>query len=208
MLKNNKSLLIYVGVIALVAVAARLLPHIPNTAPVGALALFLGLRLSGWHKIPLLLVVLFVTDLLIGFYNPYVMLSVYGSFLLILALGSLNKKYADKFSFVLGGSLLGSFLFFIITNAAVWAFGTMYTHTWAGLILCYALALPFFGYTLLGDIFWNTAFYSGHAFVQKRLFASTRLNHFTRGGMIARTLAKRDVLGAVSSPGRAHPWHG
>src|SRR3990172_7644502 len=62
------------------AVAARLLPHPPNFAPIAAMALFGGAYLSPRYAILVPLLALFLGDLFIGFYSPVVMVSVYGSF--------------------------------------------------------------------------------------------------------------------------------
>ena len=41
----------------------------------------------------------------------------------------------------------------------------MYPHTLAGLEACYIAALPFFGYTLLGNLAFSAAFFGGEALV-------------------------------------------
>ena len=51
--------------------------------------------------------------------------------------------------------MLGAVLFFLITNLGVWASG-MYGLNITGLIQCYYLAIPFFGYTLLSTIIFST----------------------------------------------------
>ena len=48
----------------------------------------------------------------------------------------------------ISGSLLGACLFFIITNFGVWSLGS-YGYSLNGIISCYILALPFFGYSLI-----------------------------------------------------------
>ncbi len=67
---------------------------------------------------------------------------------------------------LVGCSLAGSLLFFATTNLAVWALGSMYEHSWAGLAHCYVRALPFFRYTLAGDLVFSTVLFSGLAAVQ------------------------------------------
>jgi hypothetical protein len=56
---------------------------------------------------------------------------------------------------VASGTLSASIIFFIITNYAVWAFGTMYPHTVNGLFQSYMMALPFFKNSVLGDMFYT-----------------------------------------------------
>ena len=50
-------------------------------------------------------------------------------------------------------------IFFLLTNFAVWLGSTTYPQTWAGLIDCYTMALPFFRNSLIG-----TAVFSGILF--------------------------------------------
>ena len=52
-------------------------------------------------------------------------------------------------------SLLGSLIFFIISNLGVWLFSTLYNKNFSGLIECYIMAIPFFHNTLLGTIFYG-----------------------------------------------------
>jgi hypothetical protein len=51
---------------------------------------------------------------------------------------------------VVGASLAASTLFFLVTNAAVW--WAWYPHSGEGLVRCFARAVPFFAYTLSGDL--------------------------------------------------------
>jgi hypothetical protein len=130
------------------------LPNIPNFAPIAALALFSGVYLKGKYALIIPLAAMLISDYFIGFYNPYIMLSVYLSFALIGLAGiwlKRNKTLANIFA----GSLLGSVLFFLITNFAVWSVpNSYYPYTLTGLLDCYVLALPFFRNSLTGDLFY------------------------------------------------------
>jgi hypothetical protein len=95
-----------------------------------------------------------VSDLLIGFYNPKMMTAVYLSFALVVGIG-LYVRRKKSFSRILAGTFLGSVLFFLITNAAVWGFGTMYVLNLTGLLQSYSMAIPFFRNSLLGDLFYT-----------------------------------------------------
>ncbi len=152
-MKNSLTKIIIPALLITLGFISRLLPHPANFAPIGAIALFGGLYLPKKWALILPLAVMFVSDLFIGFYSWQIMSAVYASFVLMGIIGFLirNKK---SFSKVLGGTILGSVLFFIITNAAVWMFGTMYTHDFSGLIQSYFMALPFFKNSLLGDLFY------------------------------------------------------
>jgi hypothetical protein len=60
---------------------------------------------------------------------------------------------------VAAGALLGPTSFWIISDYAVWAGGTMYPHTMAGLGACFAAAIPFYRNDLV-----STAIVVGLAF--------------------------------------------
>ena len=137
-----------------IALAGRLIPHPPNFTPVGALALFVGMYLARKNTWALLLplAVIFLTDLAIGFYDTKLMLVVYGSFLFYGVFGLLVKNKRNVGTITLA-TLAGSFLFYLTTNFAVWAFSPLYAPTLQGLMLSYTMGLPFLKYTLLGDLF-------------------------------------------------------
>lgn len=144
-----------------IGVVLRLLPHPANFAPISAIALFGGVYLSRKTALVLPLLAMLIGDFFLGFYELRLGLAVYGSFLLIAGLGLLikNRKSVLK---VAGGALTGSILFFLTTNFVVWAFTPWYTKTSAGLLNCYLTALPFFGNTILGDLFYVTVFFGAY----------------------------------------------
>ena len=139
-----------------IAIGGRLLPHVPNVAPIGALAMMSTLYISRRFGWALSLTALFISDLFIGFYAGGVMISVYGSFFLIAMLNLVSRRSNAPALAV--RSIMGSVAFFTITNFAVWQFGTMYPHSVSGLIACYTAAIPFFRRTLIGDILYTALF--------------------------------------------------
>lgn len=152
--------------IILLAVVARLIPHAPNFAPIGGLALFSGANFK--NKIALLipLSVMFISDIFLGFHKtiPYV----YASFIIIALIGGLIKN--NKWQSLLKASLISSVLFFLITNFGVWATGTMYQKNLSGLIQCYGFGVPFFRNTLLSDLFYTFSFFYGYRFLSSFVF--------------------------------------
>lgn len=164
---------------------SRLLPHPPNFACVGALALFAGYNLRSTAGGVLPLLALFVSDLLghflrvpgMGFYQPLTMVFVYGSFATIILLGRFLASRAPRNGWILAGSLcgatlLGSVLFFLVSNFGVFLQGD-YGFTFAGLTRCYVAALPFFGNTLAGDAFFGVLLF-GSAALTGKLYATHR----------------------------------
>ncbi len=141
--------LVLAGLI-LFAAFSRLIPHPPNFTAIGAMALFGGAyfsRKSMAFAVPLIAMLL--TDLIIGFHPG--MYAVYTSFIFIVMIGmSLREK--KKVGNIFLASVSASVLFFIITNFAMWLTGTLYPMTGGGLAACFTAAIPFFHYTLLGDL--------------------------------------------------------
>lgn len=148
------------------AVILRFLPHWPNFAPITALALFGGTYLKNKKLVVILpLAAMLVSDYFIGFYSWPIMASVYLSFALSGGLG-LWLKGRKNLANVIGVTLLASVQFYLITNFAVWAFGTMYPHDPSGLLASYLNALPFFRNTLLGDFFYVSLMFGAYEAVR------------------------------------------
>lgn len=133
------------------AAFSRLVPHPPNFTAVAAMALFGGAYFSNKtaaFAVPL--AAMFLADMIIGFHPG--MYAVYLSFALIVVIGmSLrnNKKIGNIFL----ATVTASVSFFVITNFAMWLTGVLYPKTAAGLAACFTAAIPFFHYTLIGDLF-------------------------------------------------------
>jgi len=156
---------IFALIFILIGVSLRLLPHPPNFAPIATIALFGGVYLSKKVALILPIAAMTISDIFIGYYEPKLMVSVYGSFLLCVILGFWLKNH-KKWYTVLGSSILGAVLFFLITNFAVWAFTPWYTKDFSGILQCYLMALPFFKNTLLGDLFYVATFFGVYEIVE------------------------------------------
>lgn len=147
-------------VFILIGVVARVLPHAPNFAPITAMALFGGTYLNKKQAIILPILAMILSDFFIGFDSFPMRLSIYGSFLIIVLIGFWLKNRVNFKTLILS-SIISSLLFFVVTNFAVWTFTSMYPKTIEGLIKSYFLAVPFFRNTILGDLFYNGAFFGG-----------------------------------------------
>jgi hypothetical protein len=154
-----------------------------NFTAVGAIALFSGYYFKDKRMafaVPMLIMLL--SDWYIGFYDWKLLLSVYLSFALIVLLGIMIK---DKKWFVaLPVSLIGTVLFFLITNGAVWAFTPWYPHTLSGLILCYVEGLPFVKNNFLGDLTYTFLFFGTAElaiFLSKKMEIKNREKIFAHG---------------------------
>lgn len=140
-----------------VGVLARLMVHEPNFAPMTALALVAGYYLPKKWGVIVPLTAVLLSDLVLGFYDLPVMAAVYASYVLSWLMAKWARSTGSA-SALVPATLLSSVLFFVATNAAVWAFTPMYAKTTAGLYQAYAMAVPFFKWTLASDIFYTTAF--------------------------------------------------
>lgn len=171
-MKPTTMQLLIAGTLVGLAVLARLAPHAPNVTPIAAVALFSGVYLTGRWSWLVPIVALLATDAVIGWYDRPVMASVYGSFALVGWLGYAVRNHRTPAT-IAGASLVGSILFFLITNAAVWAWGHLYPLTMTGLLTSYVNALPFFRNTLLGDLGYTALIFSAYALVSRIVVAST-----------------------------------
>lgn len=180
-MKNNlsTSTVLAVGLIFL-AVASRVARHYglldlpPNVAPITAVALFSGVVLPRRYTFIVPLAAMLLSDLFIGFYTLPVMLAVYACFAISNVLGlALRRRQTPARIF--GFSLIGSVVFFLVTNAAVWAFQTMYPHTVSGLMQAYSAGLPFFRNTVVGDLGYSIVLFGSYAAV---MLYSRRHGHY------------------------------
>ena len=162
----KKNQIIFLSVLlAVIGIYLRLTPHPANFAPIGAIALFAGAYLPRKWAVILPLGILFITDLFLGWYEPMVMLSVYGCLAVSFFAGQILRKRKNFFN-VFSLAVFSSILFFIVTNFAVWAASSWYPHTLNGLTLNYYLALPFFRNTLFSDIFYTLSLFGAYELVK------------------------------------------
>jgi hypothetical protein len=151
----------------------RLLPHPPNFAPIAAMALFGGAYFSKkTFAFIIPLAAMFLTDMIIGIYS-YAWV-VYLSFAVIVVLGifMLKKVSVKKLIFA---SLTASVSFFAITNFGVWALGTLYPKTPAGLLASYTAAIPFFQNSLIGDLFFVGVMFGVYELVKHKVPALAKV---------------------------------
>lgn len=163
-------ILVFAVLIAL-TIACRLLPHPPNFTPAAAVALFAGF-FFGRRAVALVVVLaaMALSDLIIGTYDYRIMAAVYAAFMFPVFLRSLLRRRLNPLT-CCGSAIACSVVFFVSTNLAVWIFGGMYPPTLAGLGKCFTAALPFFRYTLCGDLFWTATLFGSYAIALR--FATT-----------------------------------
>ena len=156
----------------IIAVALRFLPHVPNFVPITALALFAGVYFGGPWAYLLPLLAMISSDIFLGFHST--MYFVYGSLLLTVAIGQVVRRQKNPLT-ILGGTLAGSILFFIITNFGVWATTAWYSRDANGLIQCYYMAIPFFRNSMTGDLFYAIIFFGAYELASLLIIKPRRL---------------------------------
>jgi len=162
-------------VMTVLAALLRLAPHPPNFSPIGSVALFGGARLKGWQAYVVPLLALAITDpirsRMEGGYPAYSSgtIIVYASFLISVFLGRTFLRNSNSPLRIATVVFAGSLQFFLITNFFVWFGAHMYPQTLSGLAACYLAALPFYGRTLLGDLFFSAVLFGAYALVSRRL---------------------------------------
>lgn len=163
-------------------VVMRLVPHLPNMTPLGALAVWGGLRLQPKMSMGVLIATLLISDAFLGFHDT--MWFVYGSLLLISFLATQIRRVT-----ILNGAgitVAGSVMFFLITNFGVWYVSRfhavpMYPANFSGLMASYVSGIPFLKATLLGDTLYTAGFFALEylaltAFVNKRILKNVVSN--------------------------------
>ena len=158
-MKNN--LILSISLI-LIAVVSRLIPHAWNFTAMGAVAVTAGFLISNRTvATATVLISLLISDALIGLQNGVgfhnTMLTVYLGYVAMLFIGYVMAAKSESISKksifnVASSSLIGSLLFFIISNLGVWFEGQLYPVTQAGLINCFVMAVPFFKNELLSNL--------------------------------------------------------
>ncbi len=145
--------------LSLIVASRFVMTETPNFKPVAALALFSGMLIRDWR---LAIVVpaagMFASDLVLGFGEAMLVLTIYGSLGLNVIIGRwLNQRWTTenligrlKASTV--AVLLGSCQFFWLTNLAVWAFTPWYSRDLSGLFSCVLNGIPFWKFSMAADL--------------------------------------------------------
>jgi len=179
---NNKIKLQFGFLIAIIVLAAfsRIIPHMPNFSPLGAIGLFGAAHFDKkWKAFLIPIAATWLSDLFInnviyaqyypqftwfyeGFYWQY------GSYLLITLAGLIifNKISMPK---VLLASLSSTIIFFTVSNFGCWIGSTFYTQNLTGLTTCYIAGIPFLTGTLLGDLFYSAVLFGGYYLLQSKV---------------------------------------
>ncbi|MGH9482972.1 MAG: DUF6580 family putative transport protein [Terriglobales bacterium] len=154
------------------AVGMRFLPHAWNFTPVIAMLLLCGVWMKPKHLwVPIAALAASDFALNLWVYHAPGRLDQYftwAAWLVVLGLALVALRGRLRVPALLGTTVASSTLFFLISNLGVWADGTMYAHSWTGLITCYTLGLPFYRTAMAGDLVYVTVFFGLYALIQHR----------------------------------------
>jgi len=161
--KLNTRLFLLLGVWLLLGIVGRIIPHLPNMTPLTSLCLLssgvFGRRLAFFF----ILATLALSDIFLATIFHYAAFGAwswftYTGFVGVVLLGFMLPGLALPFEWsmtkLVGFTMSASVLFWWWTNLGVWLSSGLYSHTIAGLLACYAFALPFLSNAVLGDLGW------------------------------------------------------
>ena len=83
-----------------------------------------------------------------------------------------SSATSSRWVAILGSALASSVVFYFSTNLAHWWLTSDYPHTAAGLVACYAAALPFYRWMPVGDVAWTAAIFGSLSAVVAAVRAS------------------------------------
>lgn len=189
--KSNKLATGFAITGALVTIASRLIPHIPNFTAVQALALFagayLGMRLIAF-AIPLL--TWYGSDLIINntvarsFFTETEGVVLYSNYMLgtlisAVLIGILGARFLKKWNAPkLALSAVGATgIFYLVTNFGAWLGNPIYAQDFSGLMASYTAGIPFVGNSLLSNLVYTAILFGGFEIVHNYLYKeSAQLN--------------------------------
>ena len=165
----NKKLLLIIGFICL-GILTRIIPHPPNFTALGAIALFGGAFIYDKKfafTIPVF--IMLASDFILGYnMSP----SVYISFIIMVFIGLYLQKKQNSLR-IINAALIGSLVFFFVTNFSVFLTSSLYPKNIIGLVECYTLAIPFFINTLAGNITYSLIMFYGYNAIYKRVITAS-----------------------------------
>ncbi len=150
----------------LLVVVSAVLPHPANVTPIGALGLFAGtyMRHSGFLFLPVA-AALFADLTSVGVYSVLIMFFVYSGHLLSALCG---RYLVHERSLMLGlpvAVVAASVGFYLVSNLGNW--WLYQAHSFAGLVECYTLGLPYLARTLFGNALYTALFFGVFALLQQ-----------------------------------------
>lgn len=180
-MNSNKINIRLAALISIIFLAAfsRLIPHMPNFSPLGAIGLFgTAYFTKKWQAILIPIAATWLSDLFINnviyvsYYPKFTWLYEgfywqYGSYLLITLAGLLIFKKVNPLRIIFG-ALTSTTIFFLISNLGCFANNPTYPQNFGGLMTCYVAGIPFLKGTGMGDLFYSGVLFGLFALLQQK----------------------------------------
>jgi Family of unknown function (DUF6580) len=171
--------------LALLASLVRWVPHSWNFSPTYAVEVFAGARMRLGYAFALALGFRALTDLVIllwpfpgqeGKAGYFFMIIpwIYASVILNVILGRWLKRTESPWK-IGGVALLASLQFYLLTNFGSWLVMPNYEKTFAGLLECYVMGLPWFRPTLIANLLYIPVLFGAHALLTRVAFPRERV---------------------------------
>ncbi|MFN3560867.1 MAG: DUF6580 family putative transport protein [Chloroherpetonaceae bacterium] len=167
-------------ILVFIGALSRLIPHPANFTAIAAVALFGAVKMKDKKQALLIPIgAMLLSDTIFevmyragvsasaGFHSG--MWYVYGAFVVISLIGFWVRSSFSIPRLALG-TLIGSLVFFVVTNFGVWLSG-WYGYTVEGLSACYIAAIPFYRNQVLGDVFFTAVLFGADYFVKTKVLA-------------------------------------
>ena len=139
-----------VFIIIFFGILSRILPLPPNFSPVIAITIFGSLYFKDKNLAFIAPIsIIFISDLILGFI-PNI-----NTYLPLIFVYFFSRKM-NRMNIL--NLFIASLIFFLTSNFGVWLLSNWYPKSFAGLIMCYKAALPFFRNTLLSTLLFGLLF--------------------------------------------------
>lgn len=144
-----------------------------NFTAVGAIAIFGAFYFDGPMRYMAPLAVLWVSDLVLNnvvyaqYYDSFQLFgsaSVYAA-VLVVGIVAYFMMRSPSWTRLLGTSLVGAVIFFVMTNAVSWYANPMYTQDLSGLMASYTAGIPFFRNTLISNVVFSFVLFGVYEYI-------------------------------------------
>lgn len=162
------AIMIIVGILS--RTLPLVLPHMWSFTAIGALAIFSGAKFDNKYLaflIPILSML--ISDIVFfGNVEPSVYISLIA--MILLGYGIRNRQSIPN---VVGVSVLGALVFFLITNFAFFYPVQLYPHSANGIITAYIAGVPFMFNMVLSNIVFSIVYFLLYTTIEQRILATS-----------------------------------
>ncbi|MBI2415043.1 MAG: hypothetical protein HYV33_00080 [Candidatus Kerfeldbacteria bacterium] len=153
---STKNIIFAFGLITFAVVTKLWLIDYANVETLTSSSILAGALLGPYLGLLVGLAAVVGKDMVIG--NTTILVYTWSAWAIIGASSAWLQRFSSRSSITdrsirfTGWSIVTTLFFYGWTNFGVWHIGGLYPHTWAGLLDCYVLAVPFLRNQLLGNL--------------------------------------------------------